>query len=179
MKRSTPQLIAIGGFAGVGKSTLAKNLGNHLQIPVFEVDQIAKSIQQSATFTGSTQDAYGVAFDLFFDWAERHLKNGGSLIFDQNLGHKRTWQNLENFRSQLNGVAEVKIFILDCPFEVCLERFKKRTEHPNIDDVTLDDLADHKFKWDYLRDNDLPQAIRIDATQTSQNVFKEIMEYLA
>lgn len=178
MKRLTPQLIAIGGFAGAGKSTLARSLGRHLQTPVFEIDQIAKSIQNSATFKGSAQDAYGVAFDLFFDFAVMHLRNGGSLIFDQNLGHERTWQNLEKLRAELADTADIKIFILECPYEVCLERFAARTEHPNIDDVTLADLADHKFKWDYLNENELPQAIRIDATSSSSAVFDQVRSHL-
>ena len=171
-------LIAIGGFAGAGKSTLARRLGRELSIPVFEIDQIAKSIQLSESFTGTPQDAYGISFDLFFDFAKTHLGNNGNLIFDQNLGHARTWQNIEQLRSKLEGKAKIKIFILDCPWELCLERFAVRTEHPNIDDVTLHDLANHKWKWDYLNENKLPQAIRIDATQTQDEVFRSVNKHL-
>ncbi len=59
-----------------------------------------------------------------------------------------------------------------------MQRFAARTEHPNIDDVTLEDLDKHKFKWDYLNENRLPQAVRIDATDSPDQVFNTVMEYL-
>lgn len=61
-----PQLIIIGGFAGSGKSTLAKKLGSIFSIPVFEIDQLARSIKESRDFHGRSSEAYGIAFDLFF-----------------------------------------------------------------------------------------------------------------
>lgn len=116
-----PQLIVVGGFAGSGKSTLAKKLGNRLAIPVFEIDQLARSIRDSKDFHGKSGEAYGIVFDLFFAFARTHLQNGGSLILDQNMGHAITWANVRQLRDTLNKV-DVKIFILDCPYELCLAR---------------------------------------------------------
>jgi predicted kinase len=173
---TTPHLIIIGGFAGSGKSTLAKHLGHILSLPVFEIDHLARSIRASKSFEDS--NAYGLAFDVFFAFARRHLQNQGSLILDQNMGHALTWRNLEALRTDLKTV-EVKIFILDCPYELCLERVAGRSDHPNQTEVTVDDLPAHKWKWDYLNENDLPQAIRLDATQTQAEIFDEVMAYLA
>lgn len=172
------QLIVIGGFAGAGKSTLARRLGQTLAIPVFEIDQLARSIQNSPDFQGSSRQAYGISFDLFFTFARSHLGNGNSLILDQNMGHPMTWGNLNQLRTAMPD-RQVIIFLLMCPYDVCCARVAARTEHPNQTEITVDDLADHKHKWDYLNDNDLPEAIRIDATQPAEAVFQDVMSYLA
>ena len=171
--RSSASMIVIGGFAGSGKSTLAKKLGTVFSLPVFEIDHLARSIKDSSDFQGESREAYGIAFDLFFAFAYRHLDNGASLILDQNMGHAQTWDNVRKLRDTLSTVA-VKIFLLDCPYELCVMRFLSRTAHPNLHEVTIENLADHKYKWDYLQEHALPDAIRIDATREPQVVFNEV-----
>lgn len=171
------RLIVIGGFAGSGKSTLARSLSQALSYPVFEIDHLARSIQDSKDFHGQSHEAYGISFDLFFSFAKNQLDNGCSMILDQNMGHSLTWRNIHQLKSSLKQ-SNVLIFLLDCPYELCLSRFAARTEHPNLDDVTVDDMPDHKHKWDYLNDNELPEAIRIDATQSANAVLNDVMMYL-
>lgn len=175
--RSPASMIVIGGFAGSGKSTLAKKLGNVFSIPVFEIDHRARSIKDSSDFHGESSEAYGIAFDLFFAFAHSQLDNGSSLILDQNMGHAVTWDNLRKLRDPLRNV-EFKIFLLECPYELCVSRFISRTEHPNLHEVTIENLANHKYKWDYLHETELPDAIRIDATREPQLVFDEVFGYL-
>jgi hypothetical protein len=93
------------------------------------------------------------------------------------MGHAMTWDNLRKLRDSLRHV-EFKIFLLECLYELCVTRFLSRTEHPNLHEVTIENLADHKYKWDYLRDNTLPDAIRIDATREPQVIFNEVFGYL-
>ncbi|MEM7113358.1 MAG: AAA family ATPase [Chloroflexota bacterium] len=178
-----PTLIVIGGFAGSGKSTLARSLGYELPLPVFEIDAIARMIQQSPSYDGSSNKRYPLTFDLFFGMARQFLANNCSLILDQNMGHEITWRNLRAFRAEVErsnaiGQTAVKIFLLDCPYELCLARFATRTEHPNLHDVTFDDIDDHKHKWHFVQENDFPDAIRIDATRSQEDVFAEVLDYL-
>lgn len=173
---SQPQLIIIGGFAGSGKSTLAKKLGNIFLMPVFEIDHLARSIKESKDFHGKNNEAYGIAFDLFFSFARSHLQNGCSLILDQNMGRAMTWENVRKLRDSLSNVA-INIFVLECPYELCVTRFAARREHPNLE-VTAEDLGKHKYKWDYLNENELADAIRIDATGTPDDVLKAVLVYL-
>jgi hypothetical protein len=44
--------------------------------------------------------------------------------------------------------------------------------------VTIENLADHKYKWDYLQEHAFPEAIRIDATREPQIVFDEVFGHL-
>ncbi|MCA9954300.1 MAG: AAA family ATPase [Anaerolineales bacterium] len=172
-----PRLIVVGGFAGAGKSTLAKNIGRALSLPVFEIDQMARSIQDNKDFQGAPQAAYRIAFDLFFLFAQGHLQNEGSLILDQNMGHRQTWQNIETLKTSLPHI-EVVIFLLDCPYDLCVSRVAARTKHPNLLEVTPENLHNHKYKWDFLHENELPEAIRIDATRPATAVFQEVMHFL-
>lgn len=93
------------------------------------------------------------------------------------MGHAMTWDSVRKLRDSLSNV-EVKVFVLECPYELCVTRFASRTEHPNLKEVTVENLADHKYKWDYLNDNELPDAIRIDATREPGDVLNEVLAYL-
>lgn len=170
---SPPCLIVIGGFAGAGKSTLARRLGRELAVPFYEIDLVARTIADSPDFQGT--NAKGVAFDLFWMFAQTYLENGTSLIFDQNMGESRHWEKLKHICA-LVPQARMTTFILDCPYELCVERFEARTEHPDLGYV---EIHDHKYKWDYLNDNDFPDAIRIDAARSQDEVFADVMVHLS
>ena len=168
----TPRLIVVGGFAATGKSTLARSIGQALALPVYEIDLVAHAIANSTDFHGDNPK--GVAYDLFWVFAREHLENGNSLIFDQNMGRAHQWNRIERLRTVVDGV-EVVTFILDCPYDLCVERFNARKEHPDLGEVVLED---HKYKWDYLNDNEVPGAIRIDARRSEKEVFAEVMGHL-
>lgn len=172
---SVPRLIVIGGFAGAGKSTLARSIGRELALPVYEIDLVARTIADSRDFHGT--NSKGVAFDLFWTFARAHLENGNSLIFDQNMGQPWRWGKLKEICASVPG-AELVTFLLDCPYDLCIERFEARTEHPDLDEFADMSIHDHKFKWDYLNDNEFPGAIRIDATRTQEEVFTDVMAHL-
>lgn len=170
---SSPCLIVIGGFAGAGKSTLARRLGRVLTVPFYEIDLVARTIADSRDFQGT--NAKGVAFDLFWMFAQTCLENGISLIFDQNMGQSRHWEKLVDICASVPD-ARMLTFILDCPYELCVARFEARTEHPDLGYV---EIHDHKYKWDYLDENEFPGAIRIDATRSPDEVFADVMTHLA
>ena len=170
---STPCLIVVGGFAGAGKSTLARRLGRALALPFYEVDLVARTIADSRDFQGT--NAKGVAFDLFWMLAQTYLGNGNSLIFDQNMGRPQQWEKLKHICASVPD-ARMVIIILDCSYDLCVARFKARTEHPDLGYV---DIHAHKYKWDYLNENNFPEAIRIDATRSEDEVFADVMAHLA
>lgn len=101
--------------------------------------------------------------------------NGNSIIFDQNMGRPWQWKKLKEV-CDLVPRARLVTFIFDCPYEICVERFNNRTEHPDLGDV---DIYAHKFKWNYLNDNIFPDAIRIDATQPQRKVLSDVLAHLS
>jgi thymidylate kinase len=164
--------IVIGGFAGAGKSTLARKLGQTFSLPYYDTDLVSKAIADSSEFEGGSPA--GVAFDVVWMLAEAYLRNECSLIFDQNMGRPWQWRRIREICEKVPGATQVT-FILDCPFEVCIERCETRTGHPEIGSV---DFRAHKFKWDYLRDNELPEAIRVDASRPADVVYHEVAAHL-
>lgn len=170
---SIPYLIVIGGFAGAGKSTLAHRLGRALSLPFYEIDLVARAIADSRDFRGTNPK--GVAFDLFWVLARTYLENGNSLIFDQNMGRPWQWEQIKHIVGLVQDAQMVTI-ILDCPYDLCIERFNARTEHPDLGEV---EIHDHKYKWDYLSDNEFSDAIRIDATRSHDEVFADAMAHLS
>jgi len=167
-----PCLIVIGGFAGVGKSTLVRRLGQTLSLPFYEIDLVARAIADSRDFQGT--NSKGVAFDLFWVLARTYLENGNSLIFDQNMGRPWQWQKLQEICDSVPH-ARMVTFILDCPYELCVMRFAARTEHPDLGQI---DIHAHKYKWDYLNNNEFPAAIRIDATRSQDAVWADVVTHL-
>jgi predicted kinase len=149
-------------------------VGRALALPVYEIDSVARSVSDSRDFHGSNKEAKGVAFDLFWSFARANLENGNSLVLDQNMGRADQWSSIERVLATVPG-AEGLVFILDCPYDLCVARFAGRTEHPDLDEVNI---HEHKYKWDYLNDNAFPEAIRIDATQLEEEVFEEVMSHL-
>ena len=172
---SNPRLIVIGGFAGAGKSTLVRSVGRALGITYYEIDLVARTIANSRDFHGS--NAKGVAFDLFWTLARAYLENGNSLVFDQNMGQPWQWGQIERVAAGVPG-AEVVTFILDCPWDLCLERVEARSKHPDWSKCTVENIHRHKHKWDYVTDNEFPGAIRIDASRSQGEVFADVMSHL-
>ena len=123
------RLIVIGGFAGAGKSTLARSLGQALGLPFYEIDLVGKAIAGSKYFKG--ENPKGVAYDVFWAYARNQLENGCSLIFDQNMGQVWQWTKIKEICDSIAGVEQLT-FILDCPYELCVERANARTNHPGL-----------------------------------------------
>ena len=46
-------------------------------------------------------------------------------------------------------------------------------------EVPTELLHGHKWKWEYLNEHDFPVATRIDATQSQESVFTEVLAYLS
>jgi len=83
-----PLLIAIGGFAGTGKTTVSRRLSRELPIPRLGSDTIGRTVKGSAGIKGGQVDAYWIAHDLLFRLCEEFIQSGVSMILDLTLG----WQ---------------------------------------------------------------------------------------
>lgn len=167
------RLIVIGGFAGSGKSTLSLRLGRTLDLPVVDLDVIAHALQKSGDFSGGP----GAFFDLAYALIENFLRNGTSLIFEQNLGREQTWRRLKQICDTIEGV-EFICLILDCPYEVCASRVASRMVPQHRVAVSAEELEMHKFKWEYLTNADIPGAVRIDGTKSPEAIFHEVIQLL-
>lgn len=94
-----------------------------MALPFYEIDLIGRTIADSQDFQGTNPK--GIAFDVFWVFARTHLENGNSIIFD--MGRPSQWKKLKEV-CDLVPNARLVTFILDCPVEVCVERFNNRTD---------------------------------------------------
>lgn len=95
----------IGGFAGAGKSTLARRLGQTFCLPYYDTDLVSKAVADSSDFEGG--NPAGVAFDVVWMLAEAYLRNECSLIFDQNMGRPWQWKRIREICDKVLGATQV------------------------------------------------------------------------
>lgn len=124
MKRR-PALVAIGGFAGTGTTTVARRLSSKLGFPCLGSDDPGQTIAASVGFPRGNGDAYWVGFDVLFRLGADFVAAGVSVIVDTNLGWDFHWSRLDAIR-QAEPAVLVAPILLRCPLEVCRERIGVR-----------------------------------------------------
>ena len=73
-----PICIQFSGLPGSGKTTLARKLTSHLQIPVFSKDRIERVLKADGLTDGGSITSY----HLLLDMADEQLSMGVSVILD-------------------------------------------------------------------------------------------------
>lgn len=63
-------------------------------------------------------------------------------------------------------------------FDVCVSRVADRVVPHDRVAVTAEELEEHRFKWEYITNAEIPDAIRIDATKSPESVFQEVVRSL-
>ena len=175
-----PALIVLGGFAGTGKTTLARRLSAEWGIPTLGSDTIGRTISASEGIKDGAVNAYWIAYDVLFHLSEEFLRSGISVILDLNLGWAFQWQRLDAIRERHPQMLFVPI-ILRCPRELCLERIRRRhagdptSGPPEL--YTTEQM--HLGIWDFLERLDRPDVHVVDAAGPQEEVYEEIERHLA
>ncbi len=124
------RLIMLVGIPGSGKTTLAKKVvekGFHYM----NADSIRLELYGDEGAQGNPEDV----FAIFFQRLEQAMGEEVDIIIDNtNLNPKQRQPILE--RAQQFGYADVQLWLLDVPLEVCLERNKMRERNVPDDIVT-------------------------------------------
>jgi predicted kinase len=173
-------LIVFGGFAGTGKTTIARRLSSELGMPCLSSDSLHYVIGTSPGVNGAEINAGWIAYDVLFHLGEEFLDRGVSTILDTNLGHSFKWRWLDQLRERRPSVTVLPI-LLRCPLEVCLPRIQERyerdpTQHAPSGLFTTN--ANIVSIWDYLTDLDRPDAHWIDANRPLAEVYDDVRAYV-
>ncbi|MBT6773803.1 AAA family ATPase [Candidatus Woesearchaeota archaeon] len=158
--------IIIRGAAGVGKSTITKELAEITTAKVYQYDQIMKSL--GFNFIQGEKwiplHKYLEADKVMIPKFQKELAENVSLIFDGNFYH---YEQIDQLIKQLN--CPHYIFTLKANLEECIKRNKTR----------IGKLADAAVKevFEITKDQNYGIIIETD-NKTTQEVVEEIIKQI-
>lgn len=171
-----PMLIVLGGFAGVGKTTLSRRLSAELGIPRLGSDDLIRIVRRSWPLANRPSDAGWVALDVFFDLAEDFLRTGLSVILDNNMGEAWRWQRLDGIRDRHPEIWFLPI-VLRLPIETCVARMRGRhADDPDNELAAEAIMAEprHVRKWEFVETLDRPEVCFVDANRRMDVLYDEV-----
>ena len=165
LERARLRVIVVGGGPGVGKSTLAQNLGAHYGYPVLASDEVRKDVTMTGRdehhFADPDAGIYEAAskaatYDELRREAELLLRGGTGVVLDA------TWSRDSDRRSirDLARDTGAELVEVECVLDraIAKERIARRLANPDNPSDATPDLVDHmaasREHW--------PEAIAID-----------------
>jgi predicted kinase len=175
LRTEPPALIAIGGFAGSGKSTISRRLSTDLRIPRLGSDTLGRTIRGSAGIKGGEVDAYWIAYDLLFRICEEFVASGVSVILDLTMGYAFQWRHLHDIVKRSSPILFLPV-ILRCPRQILLERIRQR-HAANPEYYALPELfvTEQMLRIaEFLDGLDDPRVHFVDAGRTQDEVHADV-----
>ncbi len=176
------KLIVLGGFAGSGKTTIAKKLASDFNFPFFSSDDFNAGLMFVFNFRLNLKMNFNevspYAHELAWYILKKNLKVGISCILDMNMCKPQSWETLDELKKELTNVDVVPI-ILICSLERHKERIEKRgkddKEHLNLGGDKLEDVL---YKYEFINNLDRDDVIRVDANDLIDKVYKKVLSVL-
>ena len=143
---NTPTLIILGGFAGSGKTTIAKKLAGERSYPFFSTDDYNAKLM--SLYGTSFHETAPNAHELTWHIVKKNLEAGVTCILDTNMCSDRSWKNLDTLRNTHPQVHVIPI-LLTCSLETHRSRIEKRGKedlsHLNLGGDKLEEVL---FKYE-------------------------------
>ena len=150
--RNKPKCIIVTGMPGSGKTTLSKELGKRLWLPVISRDEIKEGYVNThgVKHDQLPADTNAVVTNFFFDIVKQYLTNGVSIIIEAAFQHK-VWE------PRIDKIAEIAIpFIILCSIDgdIAARRHLRR----GLDDPSREFYHGDKRVSDYKATGVMPPA---------------------
>ena len=165
-----PALIVIGGFAGVGKTTVATKLSGKYNYPIFSSDVINDALRPALQKT--FREVSPIAYKVMWHVARKQLAAGVTIIVDTHMSTAKVWDDLDALKRDMPNVQVLPI-ILQATLETHRTRIEERgrtnKEHLNLGGDNLEDVL---FKYEFIEQLNRPDLIRVDANKNPEVVYK-------
>lgn len=170
------KLIVLGGFAGAGKTTVARRLAVDFNFPFFNPDDFNAGLMP--VLKKSFYEISPIAYPVMWHIIKQNLKSGVTCVLDANMCNEFTWKTLDEVKNNFENVEVISI-ILECSLGVHKERIEKRgtedKEHLNLGGDKFENIL-HKYK--FIKKLNRPDIIRVDANTTPDDIYERILEIL-
>lgn len=181
-------LIIVSGFSCTGKTTLAREIGEKMSLPVFGRDDFKESLFDSLGYSDRQwSKKMGIAsYRLLYLAAERILDSGNSVIIESNFKIKPDTEKLKSIKNK----HQCYLLQIHCYTEIslALSRFKHRAtskeRHPGHVDSSIYDEMEYNFKQGGYEILDTCNAtIKVDTTNfrilDRDDLVSRIQNYIA
>jgi len=171
-----PTAIVLGGFAGAGKTTLAKELSKTYNYPVFSSDTINDALRTALNI--SFKEASPTAYKIMWHLVRKQLEAGITVIIDAHMAAPHTWESLDRLK-QYVPEAKVIPIILQASLETHRSRIEERgrtnKEHLNLGGDRLEDVL---HKYEYIENLKRPDLVWVDANGSVDEVYRSVEEII-
>ncbi len=119
-------LLAIAGYPGTGKTTLAKRLEQEMTYFRLTRDDIIQVLFRHFDFGSLEQKA--AVYQRMLSHAEIALNTGRNVVLDMPFTRNEEIELAQSLASRLN--VQFKVVYLECPEHIRIERVYSQTDHP-------------------------------------------------
>lgn len=176
-----PRLYAVGGIIASGKSTLASQLAELINVPVLETDRTRKQLAgldphtpwRDAAFSGHySPEQTSAVYQELLRRAEVILRSGRSAIIDASF-RERAQREAARARAAALGCEFV---FVECvaPLEVCRERLAKRAQGASTSDGRAELLDDFVRSYEPVTELPAAEHTRIDSSAAAAQVRAQL-----
>lgn len=169
-------LVAMRGFAGSGKSILARVLGRDLGWPLIDKDDIRDLLD------GRTPDPGRIAYDVMLNVARRQLTQGSSVICDSPLTYRGIYEQARRIADEAGATLAVVECV--CPDDaVWRERIESRKRlglpaHHQADWRTFRTMRDRLLLDPDARYTVDGPHLRVDTTRPLPDTVAQVRTWL-